>query len=135
MRNLLITRTVYEAKQTLGEGYVLGEAVAPLFQFKTLELPWLNNQQKISCIPTGTYKVVKRTSPKYGNHFHILDVPGRSFILIHHGNYYSDVLGCILPGEHFRDLNKDGYLDVTNSRNTMNRLLYWLPDEFELTIR
>ncbi|QNF35872.1 hypothetical protein HUW51_17135 [Adhaeribacter swui] len=105
-----------------------------IYNCKTLELPWLQNKSKVSCIPTGTYQVRKRNSPKYGDHFHVLDVPGRDYILIHHGNYYTDILGCILPGQNFSDINGDGLRDVTNSKNTMKMLLSLLPDSFTLII-
>ncbi len=134
-KNLLIIRTIFEDKQTLGVGYVVSERPMPHFEFKTLELPWLDNTKYVSCIPAGTYKCVKRNTPKYKDHFHVLDVPNRSHILIHHGNYYTDILGCILPGDAYRDLNKDGYLDVLNSKLTMDRLNTLLPNEFTLTIR
>ncbi len=105
-----------------------------LLAFKTLELPWKNNQKKISCIPTGKYNVVKRRSSKHGNHFHILDVPDRDMILIHAGNYFSDILGCVLPGRNHADINKDGYSDVTHSKQTMIELNKILPDRFKLVI-
>ncbi|WP_228466698.1 DUF5675 family protein [Adhaeribacter swui] len=130
---LHINRTLHQPKQTLGVMTVkLGSQV--IYNCKTLELPWLQNKSKVSCIPTGTYQVRKRNSPKYGDHFHVLDVPGRDYILIHHGNYYTDILGCILPGQNFSDINGDGLRDVTNSKNTMKMLLSLLPDSFTLII-
>lgn len=90
--------------------------------FATLELPWRNNRPGMSCIPRGAYDCVWRVSPKFGPCYHILDVPGRSNILFHHGNYAgdklkglrTDSLGCILLG------NKHGVLGgqkaVTGSR-------------------
>ena len=116
-------------KQTLGALYHEGKEVC-----KTLELPWLENQRRVSCIPKGTYKVVKRHSAKYKNHFHITDVENRDWILIHHGNYYTDILGCILVGKSHTDINGDGLLDVTSSVATMKQLNDLLPDEFELVI-
>lgn len=102
--------------------------------YNTLELPNKQNQKKISCIPKGTYKVVKRKSAKYGDHFHVTNVPNRDFILIHHGNYYTDILGCILVGKGLFDLNKDGQLDVTSSKQAMKELNAALPKSFELEI-
>ena len=116
-------------KQTLGTLYYEGKEVC-----KTLELPWLENQRRVSCIPKGTYKVVKRYSQKYKHHFHILDVENRDWILIHHGNYYTDILGCILVGKSHTDINGDGLLDVTSSVATMKILNDLLPDNFELVI-
>ena len=131
---VLIERFQYEDKQTLGLLYVLNDDKAVEYMCGTLELGWKENQRSISCIPVGDYKVTKRTSPKYGEHFHILDVPDRDYILIHAGNFYSDIRGCVLVGEDFKDLNKDGLLDVTNSRDTMTQLLKVLPETFDLNI-
>ena len=124
----ILKRTLHQDKQTLGEMVIAGKVI------KTLELPEKNNAPQISCIPQGTYAVIKRNSPKYGDHFHILDVPGRSAILIHHGNYHTDIRGCILVGFGHSDINKDGYLDVTSSRDAMKWLNEKLPKEFILKI-
>lgn len=105
-----------------------------VFHCFTLELPDKQNQKKVSHIPPGTYKVVKRNSPKYGNHFHILDVPNRDLILIHQGNYYTQIEGCILVGDNITDINNDKVLDVTNSVATMKKLLDLLPNNFEIQI-
>jgi len=101
----------------------------------TLELPWRENRKNISCIPIGEYEVERRTSEKYGEHFHILDVPDRSYILIHSGNFHNQIRGCVLVGEELADINKDGLPDVTNSKKTMKMLLDRLPETFTLRIR
>lgn len=132
---LLLERYPSSEVQTLGEFYVLDENQASIYEASSLELPWKNNKQRVSCIPVGTYKVIKHTSPKFGKCFWIQDVPGRSEILIHKGNFYSDILGCILPGKDFVDINNDNYLDVVSSGDTMDDLLMLLPDEFEITIK
>jgi hypothetical protein len=131
--NLLIKRTFGNEKQTIGQGHII-EDNRSIFSFRTLELPWLNNQSRISCIPSGVYKVVKRHSAKFGNHFHITNVPDRSYILIHAGNYHTQILGCVLTGVYFDDINHDGVTDVVSSGKTMKKLLAILPDEFNLTI-
>lgn len=64
----------------------------------TLEPPWLLNECEKSCIPCGTYKYFYVNHPKFGNAFEIEDVPGRTEILIHPGNYFEETKGCILPG-------------------------------------
>jgi hypothetical protein len=48
--------------------------------FFSLEPAWKNKERNQSCIPPGRYKVVKRNSPKFGDHFHVLNVPGRDYI-------------------------------------------------------
>lgn len=69
---------------------------------KTIELPWISNQKMISCIPEGTYSVVKRYSPKFKEHFELLDVPNRSLILIHPANNAKrELKGCIAPVTEF----------------------------------
>ena len=64
----------------------------------TIELPWKENQTNISCIPEGNYELRSRTSTKFGNHLEILDVPDRSYILIHPANdAVKELRGCIAP--------------------------------------
>lgn len=128
MEEVYIKRIEFDDKQTLGE-LTFGE-----FSCKTLELPWLNNERKISCIPTGEYEVIKRESAKYGSHFYVTNVEDRSYILIHAGNYNKHTLGCILVGDKHLDINGDGYRDVTNSKLTMQELNDILPQVFKLII-
>lgn len=122
----------YQPKQTIGELLIDGVEFC-----KTLELKWLDNTRSKSCIPEGTYKVVKRLAHpkrKY-DHFHVLNVPNRSYILIHTGNHSRQILGCILVGDKHIDLDKDGLVDVANSTVTLKKLYDLMPDEFELIIR
>jgi hypothetical protein len=128
-----IKRFSHEQKQTLGE-FTLTDNGNEIFRCKTLELPWLNNATQKSCIPTGTYKVIPRTSPKFKKHFHVLNVPGREYILIHPGNYHWDILGCILVGDTLKDINNDGFRDILNSKNTLNKILELAPNGFDLSI-
>jgi len=106
-----------------------------VFQCYTLELPDKDNQKRVSCIPKGVYNVEKRYSTKYKHHFHIQDVPNRSYILIHQANYVRQLLGCIAVGKTLTDIDKDGLRDVTSSVATMNKLNGILPDTFKLTIK
>lgn len=130
----LLKRFDYDDKQTLGDLIVFNERNGIEFTCKTLELAWKDNERRVSCIPEAEYTVVKRNSPKYGDHFHILDVPNRDFILVHHGNFHSDILGCVLVGNNHIDIDGDGYKDVTSSKNTMKKLNEILPEEFTLRI-
>jgi len=51
------------------------------------------------CIPAGIYKVVLTPSPHLGYVCpEVLDVPGRTAIRWHIGNYPKDVLGCCIVG-------------------------------------
>lgn len=96
----------------------------------TLELPWLGNVQNKSCIPFGQYAVVKTNHPRYGEVFHVKDVPFREGILIHPGNSLKDTRGCILPG-----LDIDDAVGVQHSRLAMRRLYAALPFSFNLIVR
>src|SRR5690606_26150009 len=63
-----------------------------------IELPWKDNARNISCIPEGSYPLVKRYSKRFGWHILIKDVPDRSSILIHPANdAQKELQGCIAP--------------------------------------
>jgi hypothetical protein len=67
----------------------------------TLERPWEQNKQDISCIPAGKYTCRRRRSSKFGDTYEICHVPGREDVLFHWGNYITDTEGCVLIGEEF----------------------------------
>lgn len=116
-KKLLLSRT-YKPNLTMSSVYALnGEEL--LYRCKALELPWLNNQRNVSCVPEGEYWTIKEISPTRGKIFRLLYVHGRSGILFQKGNfvagYVKDSEGCVLPGLYFTDLNDDGNLDVADS--------------------
>ncbi len=120
--------------QTCGRFVLLNENGDVVFKAASLELPWMGNMRNMSCISAGSYLVSKVNSPKFGEGtFSVNNVKGRSHILIHAGNFTRDIEGCILLGEKFADIDNDKITDVTNSRNTINKLKL-LADNFELTI-
>lgn len=107
------------------------------FLCKTMELPNRNNARSISCIPYGTYKVIKQP-PKADRpypYFRLPSVPGRSGILIHRISYVSGLKGCIGVGMEFKDLNNDEVPDIIRSGEALQMLIDTLPDTFELVIR
>ncbi|MBO0323447.1 hypothetical protein J0X14_14155 [Muricauda sp. CAU 1633] len=129
----ILIRHTHEDRQTLSNLFLFdGDGLD--FSCKALELPDEGNERNVSRIPSGKYTCKKRTSDKYGQHYHVTDVDGRSLILIHAGNYYTQTRGCILVGQDYYDINNDGYMDVTSSKYTMRLLLDFAFDEFELTI-
>ena len=99
---------------------MLGSSV--VFTCSTLELPWLCNARNVSCIPDGEYRVIPHVSPHHGECFWLQDVPGRTEILIHKGNYYHDIRGCILVGSGYSDIDMDGQRDVLSSAATLRQL-------------
>ena len=120
--------------QILGILTIFDKHNFPFWECRTLELPDKDNQRRISCIPDGEYEVIKRWSEKYGNHFHILDVDGRDYILIHAANFVRQLLGCIAVGLSHTDIDGDGLRDVTSSKNTLKQLNEILPKRFNLKI-
>lgn len=130
---VILTRLVKDKTQTLGE-LIVFEGDNAIYHCKTMELEEDINAVRDDCIPPGTYNVVKRYSAKYKEHFHVLDVPNRSYILIHSANYSRQLLGCIAVGKEHIDIDHDGLEDVTNSRVTMRELNNILPNKFKLQI-
>jgi hypothetical protein len=64
----------------------------------TIELPWNQNEKKVSCIPEGEYLLKKRYSQKFQWHIEVVDVANRSFILFHPANNaLKELYGCIAP--------------------------------------
>ena len=95
--NLLLIRDTFSDKSTIGELFLNGERMCD-----TLENPWLDNQQTISCIPAGIYDVRLRLARESASrdylHLLVKDVPNRKYILFHRGNFPKDTSGCILVG-------------------------------------
>ena len=84
---------------TIGRLYCEGD-----FLCFTLEDPWNENSKGISCIPKGCYELYTKTYGRYYDKYNVpipilRDVPGRSEILIHPGNFPEDTRGCILVGD------------------------------------
>ena len=125
---IIITRYQSDTKQTIGTAELCENDGSIVAKWHSLELPNLDNQRRISRIPKGTYKARKHNSPKFGRSLWLQDVPNRSEILIHKGNYHSDILGCILLGKQLSDINKDGFRDVTQSGVAVKELMDLLVD-------
>ena len=121
---LKLNRFIFLHDRTLGKLEIEGSSVT----FYTAELAYIDNQPNISCIPCGEYELIRRWSKKHGHHLMLLNVPNRSYILIHSGNFASsfgksDSKGCILLGEGFADIDSDGLPDVTNSKKSLKKLM------------
>ena len=105
------------------------------FTCTTIELPDLDNQQNLSCIPAGLYQCRKHHSPTHGKCIAIGNVTGRTDVLIHIANFVHELRGCIGIGESLVDFDNNGTFDVTSSRKTLRKLLDLLPNEFLLEIK
>ena len=114
-----LVRLLDDGTQTLGYMEILdptGQEV--ITTFATSELPWKNNKNKISCIPTGKYLVESNVSGKYGKVFWVkgsedynytkIKANGftRTLVKIHSAPKAPGWLqGCIAPGFKFNDKN------------------------------
>lgn len=73
----------------------------------TIELPWLDNQQFVSCIPEGVYPLKPRYSEKFKHHLLVDEVPNRQLILMHPANdALKELLGCIAPVTYLSGIGK-----------------------------
>lgn len=120
--NVVLQRTKQNSTQTLGVLTCYVEPNIPVFQCKTLELPWKENQRNVSCIPAGTYPMKYENSPRFGRMlWELYDTPNRSEIKIHAANYVEQLNGCIALGRSAMDINGDGNVDITSSKDTMRQ--------------
>ena len=64
----------------------------------TLEPSDRLNRAGVSSIPAQQYRCARRMSPRFGETFEVLNVPGRTDVLVHPGNTSAHTRGCILLG-------------------------------------
>ena len=110
----VVLQRTYYTDGTHGTIFVNGSAIC-----HTIELPWLNNQRRVSCIPEGSYRLRKRYNTKFKWHLVLETVKGRSGILIHPANdAKKELLGCIAPVLYHTGIGKGVY-----SRRSLDLLL------------
>jgi hypothetical protein len=106
VKKIILQRFIHD-KVTFGK--LLLDWIPDHKDIYTIELPWNNNENGISCIPQGLYNLRVHNSAAHPNTFELLNVPNRTSILIHEGNFASfvnlssgmhkpDTEGCILVG-------------------------------------
>jgi hypothetical protein len=89
---LFLTRT-YFPDGTNGKLEYEGQFIC-----NTIELPWKQNETKVSCIPEGEYFISKRYSKQFQWHLEVMNVKNRSLILFHPANNaLHELQGCIAP--------------------------------------
>lgn len=97
------------------------------FKCSSGELPFLDNEAQLSCIPKGEYICVYGPSLKHGFCYHIQNVPGRTNIEIHPANLMGDsqkgfvaqLLGCIALGADIVTFPKGTKLGEGNNAITL----------------
>ena len=140
MKHLLAERRPTTATETQGFLSFGDEILA------TIERPWLPGDTPgglpfESCVPAGRYELRPFTRPNgdqvlalvnesLGVYLYAEDRPngvGRYLILLHSGNWVSDIVGCIAPG-----LSKGGSARgpmVKKSRAAMSRIMEYVGDD------
>lgn len=91
----------------------------------TLELPWLDNEHDVSCIPAGEYTLTLRWSEHHQKNLYWVDgVPDRDSVELHIGNLPGDSRGCVLLGTSFGMVNgQPGIVGSADAfRNFMARM-------------
>lgn len=101
----------------------------------TLEPPDEFNKTNSSNIPDSQYLCKKVISPKFGETFEIMNVPGRTHALFHAGNLVTSTRGCVILAQHFGKLY--GERAVLNSGETFRKFMdgFGNVDQFTLTIK
>lgn len=124
LTELCLVRTSTGPEGTFG---VLKDANGAVL-YHTAELPEdggrasVHNEREVDCIPAGTYVCTLVKSPKFGLVYEVTNIPNRSHVLIHAGNYAgnvdrgfkSHVKGCIILGTKMGVL--DGQMAVKESK-------------------
>lgn len=102
---------------------------------------WKNNLHDVSCIPQGLYNISRADTPTHKDIFIVHNVPNRTGILIHPGNYASvvningvphlDSDGCYMPGFGYDKTTPM----IKNSVAAMDYLRDNIKDNFALEVR
>ena len=124
----VLERFAYLPEATLGKLTIDGNV------FWIAERPWRGNKKEISCIPSGTYTCKRYVSKRFGETFEVTEVPNRTYILFHVGNFpEKDSHGCLLVGSSLM-ANTPA---VASSKNAMAKFREILKDveSFELHIK
>jgi hypothetical protein len=111
-QEMTLNRMIFTDKSTIGELWIDSK-----FFCYTLEPSCRNKANEHPAIPAKRYLVNLQYSNKFGRKMPTLcDVPDRTDILIHWGNFPEDTLGCLLVG------GNKGIDFVGNSRATYDKL-------------
>lgn len=114
--------------------------------FYTVERPWLDNTPSLSCIPEDTYALGLRYSPvvnktsggEFKEGWEVLDVPDRTYIMLHPGNWPTDTQGCIAVGDKLVVMHRsqnDWLPAVSNSRSTFKKVMGLLDQSYSWDLK
>lgn len=125
--DLTLTRHTFGPLATLGDLDVDGLPFC-----HTLELP-RGDYGKGCAIPPGRYKVILNPSARFQRIMpRVLDVPGRTGILIHKGNTHLNTEGCILVGLEI--VGPDHLMHSTEAYDRLFKALCYADSDTWLTV-
>ncbi len=127
LKRKLNNRNLTNLAGTLGKVYDDKEN----FICVSLELPDLDNQTGISCIPTGIYECTRDETGKH-QYYKVNGVKDREIVEIHPANKPSELRGCLAFGRKWAVVNSEAY--ISTSRPTLDNLLKRYPKGFYLVI-
>lgn len=129
MKTVILQRCFSNELATLGALQIEYQKHDPIF---TLENPKRETDHD-SLIDAGTYICKKFSGAKYQNVFEVTNVPRRTSILLHWGNFEKDTQGCILLGLQAGSMNDAPC--IMQSRNAFELFRKLINDDvFQLII-
>jgi hypothetical protein len=127
MIDILILRT--SKNKTAAYGVIVvrkGDVVVALFRS-------IENLKKI--FPPGKYKVKWLWSPRFSRWlYELLGIPKRAEIKFHVANYPEELDGCIGVGLSHQDIDKDGDIDLAQSRDALTAFHNAMAGTIETTV-
>jgi len=132
-KQIIINRGTDTPHQNLGTIELFIDDVLHFAAVK-LELPYKDNKRRISSIKKGRYLADIYYSKSKGRVLLLKNVENRTYIEVHAGNYYTQILGCVIIGRRFKFINKDKVLDIAESKETLNALLSYIDDDEEVEV-
>lgn len=142
MKKLVLKRTETSPQGTFGKLYDGNTLICYTGELpKYAGNPDVLNERRTDCIPTGTYVCKIKQGSKFGIVYRLENVPNRSEILIHKGNYAgskidgyrSDIEGCILLGTEIGILSNQKA--VRDSKTAFDKFMKLMNKEpFEIMI-
>ena len=130
----VLTRLSETDLHTTGHIQLYDKNGMEIFTCMTLELPWKFNKVGVSSIPAGRYTCYRVQSPKLGICYRVENVVGRKYILIHVGNFLSDIQGCILIGRFLVKVPASDTWQIMKSTDTMHTFQFLAGQTFTLEV-
>jgi len=135
MKRLVLTRLWGDRNQTTGIFTVVNGEGQPMFGCLCIERGFRHNKRNVSNVPAGTYPIVREWSAKFKRDlWELKNVPHRGEVKIHPANYWYQLQGCIALGLRLKNMNRDGYYDLTRSAATVKDFHYLMRNESKTTI-